>query len=200
MAPAITLLAPDDVVNAAVLHHYHRINPWRHRHQCRGDCRAHPARITGRKVVPIGQLLQCATHAAHHIAALHCDLARERSVNGAKQCCNALRRELERAQRGVHHRTRRIQRHVVVQRRIGVGSLERYDLRIAIAAVGGDHHSRTRIMNAVAQGFVAESAEHRRVHNAEALCPFSPIQLGRNVRHVERNAVTTLHTQRAESD
>ena len=53
-------------------------------------------------------------------------------------------------------------------------------------------------MDAVRKGLVAEAPEHGRVDNAETLRPFGPIDLLRDIGHVERDAVAGLETQRAQ--
>ena len=103
MAPAIALLAPHDVLDAAVAHHHHRIHARWHRHQRGRNGRAHTTRLAGVDVVRVGELLQCASHTAHHITALHGDLARERLVDGVQQRVDAPRRQREAAKRRLDH-------------------------------------------------------------------------------------------------
>ena len=194
--PAVALGPPHQVGLRGVAHHHHRIDTRWRGHQRLGHAGAH-ARGLGR-VQPAGtaELAQRAAHAAHRVAALHGHLAGQRVVDDGQ---HLLRIGLGQAHGGqalrdglAHGR----HRHVVVERRVGVGGLERHDLRVAVAAVGRDDDARTGIVDAVGQRLVAEAAEHRRVDDAEPLGAFGPVNLSRNVGQVQRDAVTGLQAQR----
>ncbi len=87
-------------------------------------------------------------------------------------------------------------RHEIVERGVGIGVLERGDLRVAIGAVRSDDRPRAGIGNAVGQSFVREPAEHRRVDHAHALGGFGPVDLRHDARHVQGHAVARLQAQR----
>ena len=120
------------------------------------------------------QFLKRATDATHHIAALHRDLAGQRLVDRTQQRRDAWRAQLHRSQRVSHNRPCCRERDVVVQRGIGVGRLERNNLRVAIAAVAGDHHARPSVVNPVTQRLVAEATKHWCIDDASALGTLRP--------------------------
>ena len=107
MTPAVPLFAPHDVIDSAVLHHDHGVYARRHRHQRGSDRGTYPAGVAGRKILGVGEFLQRASNAAHHVAALHRDLACQRLVDGAEQRRDALIGQCECAQRVVHDRAGR---------------------------------------------------------------------------------------------
>ena len=199
VAPAVALGAPHQVGLCGVAHHHHGVHARRRGHQRLGHRRAQ-ARGCRRVQPPLAaEVTQRTAHAAHGVAALHRHFAGEGVVDGSQHLLRVVAAEVEfdgqrsQTQRDglAHHR----HRHVIVQRGVGVGGLERHDLRVAVATVCGDDHARTRVVNAVGQRLVAEAAEHRRVDHAQALGRLGPVELLGNVGQVQRNAVAGAHAQ-----
>ena len=192
MAPAVTPRAPHQVGLGGVAYHDHRFDSRRCRHQCFGHGRAHARGLRRIQPAAAAQIAQRPADAAHRVAALYRHFAGQRVVHGGQDLLRIPVIELERRQslldRPPHHR----HRHVVVQCRIGVRGLERHDLRVAIAAVGGDDEARTGIVDAVAERLVRKAAEHGGVDHADALGSFGPVQLRRDVGQVQRDAVAGL--------
>ena len=70
--------------------------------------------------------------------------------------------------------------------------LEADDVAAAVAAVSRDEQPRLRVVDAVAQRFGAEAAEHHAVHGADAGArEHGNRQLGHQ-RHVQRDAIALL--------
>ena len=194
--PAVALGPPHQVGLRGVAHHHHGIHARWRGHQRLGHAGAH-ARGLGR-VQPAGaaQFSQRAAHAAHRVAALHGHLAGQRVVDDGQHLLGVGLGQAHRGQPLCDGLAHGRHRHIVVQRRVGVGGLERHDLRVAVAAVGRDDDARTGVVNAVGKRLVAEATEHRRVDDAEPLGAFGPVHLSRNVGQVQGDAVTGLQAQR----
>jgi hypothetical protein len=83
------------------------------------------------------------------------------------------------------------------ERLVGV-ALERHRLAAAIAAVGGDEHLGAGVVDAIAQRFGRETAEHHRVHGADARAgEHGHDRLGDHGQ-VDRHAIALLHAEMLE--
>ena len=173
-------------------HHDDGVDTRRHRHQRRSDGGTDAARVGG---TDAGLSLERATDAAHHIGALERDLVRGGGTGAGEDRLGLRRSEPEQGQCAGHSLDRCFSWHIAVQRRVRVRFFERHDLRVPIAAIGGDHHARAGVMDAVGERLVAESAEHRRVDEAEPLAGLRPVELLRDVRHVDGDTVTGRKTE-----
>ena len=201
MAPHIAI-TPDDIGHMGMIGNDHRIDARRGGDQCFGDGDADAGGLRGINQAFLTQFGQRPAQAAHHVTALDGNFALERrrydaGHGGAGRVGQA---KIGPAQAVLKHPQRDIDRHIIVQRRIGIGGLERHDLGVAIAAVCGDDDTGAGIVDAVRQCLIRKAAEHRRVDDADALGRFGPVQLGRHVGHVERDAVAGLEAELLQCD
>ena len=77
--------------------------------------------------------------------------------------------------------------------------LERHDLPAPVAAVGGDERDALRVVDAIAQRFRAEAAEHDAVDRANPRARQHRDGELWNQRHVERDAIAARHAERLEN-
>ena len=175
----------------------HRIDARRGADQRFGDGDADAGGLRGIDQAFLAQFGQRPTQAAHDVAALHGDFARQRRRDDARHggAGRVRQAKIGAAKTFLKHLQGDIDRHIIVQRRIGIGRLKRHDLGVAIAAIGGDDDAGAGIVDAVRQRLVRKAAEHRRVDHPDTLGRFSPIKLGRHVGHVERDAVAGLESE-----
>ena len=201
MAPHIAI-TPDDIGHMGMIGNDHRIDARRGADQRFGDGDADTRRLRGIDQAFLAQFGQRPAQTAHDIATLDGDftLQRRRDDVGHGGAGAGGQAKIGAAQAVLQHPQRDVDRHIIVQRRIGVSRLERHDLGIAIAAVCGDDDTGAGIVDAVRQCLVRKAAEHRRVDDANALGRFRPVKLGRNIGHVERDAVAGLETELLEGD
>ena len=194
VAPAVALLAPDDVGLRGVAHDDHRLDARRQRDEARGDRDAHARGVRAADPPLAAERDQRTPHAAHHVGPLDRDFARQCFFDGREDRLGFGGCQFEIGLREDRERGRH--RHIIVECGVGIGVLERGHLRVAIAAVRSDDHPRTGIADAVRQSLVAEPAEHRRVDDAQSFGRLGPVNLWHDARHVERDAVARLQPQR----
>ena len=192
VTPAVPLWPPQQPGQRCMAYHDNGVDPRWHGHQRRRDGGADAARLSG---ADAGLRLERATDAAHDIRALERDLVRGGSTGAGEDRLGLRRGEPERGQGAGHSVDRGFGRHIAVECRVRIGFFECHDLGVAVAAVSGDHHARTGVMDAVGERLVAEAAEHRRVDEAEPLAGFCPVELLRDVRQVDGDAVADRETE-----
>ena len=197
MAPVVALRVPHQVGLRGMAHHHHRLDARRRIDQGRRDRHAQVRRLGGIERRALRQIVERTADAAHHVRAFDRDLAAEQfghriGNRAAHLVIGLVRGIVQRAGEQIH---RGAHADEIVERRVGIARLERHHLGVAIAAIGGDDDARARIGDAIGQGLVAEPAEHRRVDDPCALGAFGPVDLRRDGRHVERDAVARLQAQ-----
>ena len=197
MRPTVPLRAPQQVGLRRVAHHDDGVDARRCRDQRGSDGGADAARL-GRADARLR--LERAADAAHHIRAFERDLGGGRGARAGEDRLALRGRETERAQRARHGFDGDLGGDIAVERGIGVGLLEGDDLRVAVAAVGGDDHACTGVVDAVGERLVAEATEHRRVHDARALAGLGPVQLLGDVGHVDGDAIAGLEAEPTQRD
>ncbi len=195
VAPHVALGPPDKVGQRGVAADDDGIDPWRRRDERLGDGNADLGRRRGVERARLAEVGERSADAAHNVAALDRDLARERRGDRRIDRRHRVGRQVEAGEALGDDTLGSGDRRVVVERGVGVGGLEWEDLRVPVAAVGGDDDTRAGVVDAVAERLVAEPAEHRRVDDAEPLGGLRPIDLRRDRRHVERDAVAGFEPQ-----
>ena len=96
---------------------------------------------------------------------------------------------------GMAHHQHRFHASAALQRLIGIG-LQRHRAATAQSFVGRDQDHAVGIENAVFQGVRRETAEHHRMHRADARAGQHRHQRLGNHRHVDRDPVTLGHAAR----
>ena len=130
MAPAVALLAPDHVRLVGVATHDHRLDPRRQGDEARGNRDADTGGISRSDPAFRAEVYQRPSDTAHHVRTVDGDFARQRFAHGIE---DRLMAALGQSQiKPAEDVERRRHRHEVVERRIGIGVLERRDLRVAI--------------------------------------------------------------------
>ena len=200
VAPAVALGPPYQVGLRGMAHYHHRIDPRRRGHQRLGNGGAY-ARGLGRiQAASAAELAQRPADASHGVAALHRHLSGQGIVDRGQHLLNVGLGQIQGGQTLGNGQAHRGHRHVVIQGRVGVGGLERHDLRIAVAAVRGDDNACAGVVDTVGQRLVTEASEHRRVDDAQPLGALCPVQLLRNIRQVECDAVASLQAETLQCD
>ena len=87
-----------------------------------------------------------------------------------------------------------LDRRALFERLVGV-PLERHERTAAIAAVGRDEQLRLRVVDAIAQRFGRESAEHHRVNRADARAGEHRDRHFGHERHVDRHSIASLDAE-----
>ena len=194
VAPAVALLAPDHVGLVRVPAHDHRLHARRQGHEARGDGDPHTGRIGAGDPPLAPEIDERLAHAAHHVGTIDRDLPGQRLAHRLedRRVATFGQAELEPAE----DLERRRHRHEIVERRVGIGVLERGDLGVPVGTVRGNDHPRAGVGDAVREGLVGEPAEHRRIDHAHALGRLGPVDLRHDARHVERHPVARFQAQR----
>ena len=197
VAPLIALGAPQQIRLRRMAHDDHGVDTRWRGDERRSNRRSNSTRFGGAETA---QAFECAADATHNVRTFERDFIGHHAFGALKDACRVCRRKtqgLECLRHGAHGL---LGRHIAVQSGIGVRLLEGYDLRVAIAAVGGDDHPSTRIVDAIRQRLVAETAEHRRIDDAKTLAGLGPVHLLGDVRHVDRDAITRLQPKIAQCE
>ena len=150
MAPHVPI-TPDDIGYMGMIGHDHRIDTRRGADQRFGDGDADTCGLRGIDEALLAQLGQRPAQAAHDVAALDGDFALQgRRDNAGHGGAGGIRQAKVFAVQTITEQfERHIDRHIIVQRRIGVSGLERHDLGVAIAAISGNDDAGAGIVDAV---------------------------------------------------
>ena len=168
------------------------IDSRRRRHQCRGNRRSDPARFGRRQSI---DTLDRTTDSAHNIRALERDFIGDGCARALEDGARLLSGHRQFHKSALHDLDDGLCGHVTIERWIGIRLFEGDDLRVAITTISRNDNTRTGIVYAIGERFVAEPTEHGRVNDTETLTGFGPEQLFRNVRHVDRDSITRVETE-----
>ena len=150
VAPHVAV-APDNVRHMGMIGHDHRIDARRGGDQRFGNGNADAGGLRGINKALLAQFGQRPAQAAHDVATLDGDFALQSRRDDARHggAGRVRQAKIGGAQTVLKHPQRDIDWHIIVQRRIGIGGLERHDLGVAIAAVCGDNDTGAGIMDAI---------------------------------------------------
>ena len=161
MTPHVALVTPEEIGLPGVADDDHLLHPRRRRDERAGDGRADAGDLGHAQLSTRAEVGQCATYATHHVAPLDRDLSFYGIGGHGQDGRDARFGDAQRRQLRAHCVQRGRHGEIVVERRVGVRFLEGNDLRVAIAAIGGDDDPRRGILDPIGERLVGEAAEHR---------------------------------------